>query len=280
MIGAGSSQSARYLTTYINELDPIRSEFDAFLLTGRHRSQAELGGAPICGDLAPIRDDVRVPVLVLQPETDIFGRMQSFDVRQADTARFRAWEIAGTAHADSYIVRVGKIDDGTVDAAELAAAYAVEPSERVPLKTPMNASPGLHYVHHAALAHLEAWARTGVPPPCATPLAGVRATGLVRDGWGIALGGVRTPWVDCPVQVFSGENGEAGEFEALFGQTLPLPAGALAALYPGGVADYLLQFKAALMGSITAGFLLEENASEILGLAKAQFEAVAGTRGR
>lgn len=222
----------------------------------------------------PIREDVRAPVLVLQLETDIFGRMHSFDVRQADTARFRLWEIAGAAHADSYIVRVGKIDDGTVDVATLAAAYAVEPSERVPLKAPMNASPGFHYVHHAALQHLEAWARSGVPPPSAPLLSGEAATGIVRDHWGIALGGVRTPWVDCPAQVFSGENGERGEFEALFGCTLPLPPDAVAKLYPGGAADYLAQFAAALRRSTAAGFLLEADGLEILGLAQAQFTAL------
>lgn len=277
VLGVGSSQSARYLTTYINAVDPVGRAFDGFLLTGRHRSAATLGGAPICGGVVPLRDDVRAPVLVLQPETDIFGRMQSFEVRQADTARFRLWEIAGAAHADSYIVRVGKIDDGTVDAVALAAAYAVEPSERVPLKAPMNASPGFHYVHHAALRHLEAWARSGVPPPSAPPLDGDRATGIGRDNWGIALGGARTPWVDCPAQVFSGENGERGEFEALFGRTLPLPPGALAKLYPGGAADYLARFSEALRRSTAAGFLLEADALEMLGLAQAQFAALSDT---
>ena len=101
----------------------------------------------------------------------------------------------------------------------------------------------------------------------------------MRDGWGIALGGVRTPWVDCPAQVFSGENGEGGEFEALFGRTLPLPRGALARLYPGGAADYLARFAVALRRSIAAGYLLEADAPEILGLAQAQFAALSETSG-
>lgn len=277
VLGVGSSQSARYLTTYINAVDPAGEAFDGFLLTGRHRSAATLDGASVCGGIVPLRDDARAPVIVLQPETDIFGRMQSFDVRQADTARFRLWEIAGAAHADSYIVKVGKIDDGTAGPAQLAAAYSVEPSERVPLTAPMNALPAFHYVHHAALQHLEVWARRGVSPPYAPPLTGNRATGIARDGWGIALGGVRTPWVDCPTQVHSGENGERGEFAALFGSTLPLPCGGLAKLYPRGAPDYLQQFAAALRRSIAAGFLLDVDAPEILGLAQAQFAALAAT---
>jgi hypothetical protein len=279
VLGTGSSQSARYLTTFINAVGPACEAFDGFLLTGRHRSAATLDGASICGGEVPVRDDTRAPVIVLQPETDIFGRMQSVDVRQADTARFRLWEVAGAAHADSYTVKVGKIDDGTVGAAALAAAYAAVPNERMPLSAPMNASPAFHYVHHAALEHLEAWARAGVPPPSAPLLAGDRATGIVRDHWGVAVGGVRTPWVDCPAQVHSGVNGERCEFAALFGRTLPLPPGALARLYPGGGADYLGQFAAALGRSIAAGFLLEADAPEILRLAQAQFAALTGTAG-
>lgn len=280
VLGVGSSQSARFLTTYINAVDPAGEAFDGFLLTGRHRSAAKLDGASVGEGMVPIRDDVRAPVLVLQPETDIFGRMQSFGVRQADTARFRSWEIAGAAHADSYIVNVGKIDDGTVPVTALAGAYAVEPNERMPLAAPMNASPAFHYVHHAALEHLEAWARRGAEPPSAALLAGDRTTGILRDDWGIALGGVRTPWVDCPAQIHSGENGEPDEFAALFGRTVPLPPGALARLYPGGAADYLQHFAAALQRSIAAGFLLEADASEVLALAEAQFMAAAETAGQ
>lgn len=277
VLGVGSSQSARFLTTYINAVDPSGEAFDGFLLTGRHRSAATLDGASLCGGVVPVRDDASVPVIVLQPETDIWGRMQSFDVRQADTAGFRLWEIAGTAHADSYIVKVGKIDDGTANSAELAAAYAVEPGERVLLKAPMNASPAFHYVHHAALEQLEAWARRGVPPPSGPPLAGDGPTGIVRDGRGIAVGGVRTPWVDCPTQIHSGENDERGEFAALFGRTLPLPPGMLQRLYPGGAADYVEQFAAALRRSIAAGFLLDADAPEILGLAQAHFATLGET---
>jgi hypothetical protein len=102
-------------------------------------------------------------------------------------------------------------------------------------------------------------------------LHGGRETGIVRDDWGVALGGVRTPWVDCPAQIHSGENGEAGEFEALFGRSVPLPPAALAKLYPDGSADYLGKFAASLGRSVAAGFLLEADVPEILGLAQAQF---------
>lgn len=277
VLGVGSSQSARYLSRYVESMEPLRPAFDGFLLTGRHRSAATWNGESVGGGRIPVRRDADVPVFVVQSETDVFGRMESFQVRQADTPRFRLWEVAGAAHADAYVTRVGTIDDGTADTATLAAAYVVMPSERLPLAAPMNASPAFHYVHHAALQHLETWARSAPPPPTAPVLGGSPGQGIARDGLGIALGGVRTPWADCPALVHSGDNGERDEFAALFGRTVPLPPGALARLYPGGAADYLARFAAALRRAIAAGFLLDADAPEILGLAQAQFAALAET---
>jgi hypothetical protein len=271
VLGVGSSQSARFLTAYVNVMDRLDRSFDGFLLTGRHRSAAALDGASICGKTVRLRSDLAVPVMVLQPETDIFGRMRSFEVRQADTDRFRLWEIAGAAHADSYIASVGRIDDGTADPATLAAAYCVEPTARLPLRAPMNASPAFHYVHQAALKHLEAWATAGTLPPAAPLLEGDIASGIVRDRCGIALGGVRTPWTDCPAAIHSGENDEDDDFAGLFGRTLPLPRGMLETLYPGGVGDYMRHFASALDRSVEGGFLLAEDSEEIMQLASASF---------
>lgn len=274
LLGTGSSQSARFLTTYANRVDPLAGLFDGFLLSGRHRSAATLRGESICGGRVPIRADARVPIFVLQPETDPFGRMRSAEVRQPDTARYRCWEVAGAAHGDSYMARAGNLDDGAGDVAALAAALVVSPGEWLPLKAPMNASPAFPYVHRAALRHLEAWAKGGEPPPAAPPLDGDPATGIARDPHGIALGGVRTPWVDCPAQIYSGENEEAGEFEGLFGRTLPLQREVLAALYPEGAGGYLARFEQALRASVAAGAILEDDVAETLQLAERIFATV------
>lgn len=274
LLGTGSSQSARFLTTYVNRVDLLAGLFDGFLLSGRHRSAATLEGESICSGRAPIRVDVRVPVFVLQPETDPFGRMRSAEVRQPDTARYRCWEVAGAAHGDSYMARAGNVDDGSGDVAALAVALAVPPGEWLPLKAPMNASPAFQYVHRAALRHLEAWAKGGEPPPSAPCLGGDPATGIARDSHDVALGGVRTPWADCPAQVYSGENEEEGEFEGLFGRTLPLPRAVLAALYPEGVGDYLARFEQALRAAVAAGAILADDVAENLQLAERIFAIV------
>ena len=71
--------------------------------------------------------------------------------------------------------------------------------------------------------------------------------------------------------------GQSGEsFAMLFGKTEPFDEAALAALYPGGKAEYLERFEASLDATIAAGFLLEEDRAEILEVAAASYPLRAG----
>lgn len=85
LIAIGESQSAGFLVTYVNAVDPIERCFDAFLIHGRPGSAPSIDGgffrpAGETGDLSKlnefmtegyrIREDVRVPVLTFQSETD------------------------------------------------------------------------------------------------------------------------------------------------------------------------------------------------------------------
>jgi len=66
--------------------------------------------------------------------------------------------------------------------------------------------------------------------------------------------------------------GQSGEsFSILFGRTQPFDEVALGALYPGGQAEYLKRFEAALDATIAAGFILEDDRAEILGIAAASY---------
>jgi hypothetical protein len=98
---------------------------------------------------------------------------------------------------------------------------------------------------------------------------------IVVDANGLATGGVRTPWVEVPAARTSGAGRSADEnvLLALFGSGEPFDAATLAALYPGGQADYLKRFTAALDRAIGAGFLLAADRAEILELAAATFPA-------
>ena len=126
------------------------------------------------------------------------------------------------------------------------------------------------------MKHLVDWVAGGPPPPNAPRLArtGDEAAPFELDENGNVLGGIRTPWVDVPTAALSGL-GQAGEsFAFLFGTTEPFDEAALAALYPGGQAEYLQRFTAALDATIEAGFLLGEDRDEILEIARHSFPLV------
>jgi hypothetical protein len=95
---------------------------------------------------------------------------------------------------------------------------------------------------------------------------------LVLGPNGIAVGGIRTPWVDVPVATLSGLQEGGGEgMTFLFGTTKPFSSADLAELYPGGVAFYLSRFGESLDAAVERGFLLEADTAEIRALAAASF---------
>jgi hypothetical protein len=290
VLAAGESQSAMYLTSYVNGVDALAAVYDGFFVHGRAAAGAPFtayttGRAELQAAMASvtsavgeqIRADARVPVIVLQSETDVV-LMGGGRAGQPDGDRVRQWEVAGAAHADSYMVGASFSDDGRLDP-ETFARMLAPVTELFGMATgaPINSGPQQHYAAHAAYEHLDRWAGGGDPPPVA-PRLEVAASGdrLVLDGDGIATGGLRTPWVDVPRDVLSGL-GQGGEgFAFLFGTTTPLPADRLAELYPGGRDDYLARFGAALDGTISAGHLLADDRDEILAVAAVSAASVPG----
>ena len=136
----------------------------------------------------------------------------------------------------------------------------------------INAGPQQHYVGQAAIEALDRWAAGG-EAPAAAPRLELTADGAACavDELGNAKGGVRTPWVDAPTATLSGLGQSGGAFGFLFGTTQPFDAPKLAALYPGGDADYLARFASALDGAIAGGFILGDDREEIMGLAAASY---------
>src|SRR5262249_53673301 len=153
-----------------------------------------------------------------------------------DTDRFRLWEITGTSHADAHLVgpMASALDCGA----------------------PIN-NGTTHLVAKAALRALDTWLRAGDAPPTA-PLLDLTAAGTqVRDGDGIAQGGLRTPPVDVPVDVLSGVPGPNPDVICiLLGSTQPLSDARLAELYPSRAA-YTQEYDDAADRTIQAGYVLE-----------------------
>lgn len=268
LIASGMSQSAYRLTTYINAVDPIAHVYDGFFVHSRAGACAplvlpgETGGAdPLATQAVRFRPDVRVPVLTLQTETDV-GVLGYANARQVDTGRFRLWEVAGSAHGDTYL-EAGRTDTGRLPPRELAAGLAARSSLiGITFARPVNSGPQHHYVANAAIQQLTRWVRDGTPPPAAPRLAvapGSRAFEV--DACGNTLGGVRSPYVDVPIASLSGL-GQSGQLERLFGTTRPFDAATLRALY-GSRDAYLAAFNAATDAAVRAGFLLGADAPEI-----------------
>lgn len=276
LLAVGESQSAVCLVTYVNAVDPVARVYDAFLVHGRGARGMPLDGVwsdPMVpdGHRHPIRDDVRVPVLTVQSETDVvmFGGSAA---RQPDTDRVRLWEIAGAAHFDTYGLFASRHDDGSLSADGLASLLV--PTAEVlgmPVSAPVNSGPQQHYVLQAAIAHLDAWVRHGAAPPTAPPLetTGDPAHPIGVDELGIARCGVRTPWVDAPVNVLSGLGQEGERLLTLFGTTRAMSPQELAARYPDGRGQYLEEFAAALDSAVREGFVLADDRDEAFDLAVA-----------
>jgi Alpha/beta hydrolase domain len=292
VIGVGESQSAVFLVSYINKVDALAQVYDAFLVHGRGSRGASLTGEGIRrdpdadpADLAaatrqfrleaadPI-PDARVPVITVQSETDVVG-MYGFGARCDDGRNTRLWEIAGAAHFDTWGMIAAHDDDGTLPVERLAELGGPT-DEPLGMKSEeaINCGPQQHYVLMAALDHLEQWARSGTAAPHA-PLLATTGEGdtlaLDRDEHGNVNGGLRTPWVDVPTAVLTGIGASGGGFTFLFGVTRPFDAAQLAALYPGGVDDYMRKFESAAESARTAGYLLDEDKAEILGVARASW---------
>jgi hypothetical protein len=286
LLATGDSQSAVFLTSYVNAIDPIAKVYDGYLIHSRFSSGGSIEGGSMFGPsdmpaTVKLRADLRVPVITVITETDLIGTagVAGFvTADQDDTNRLRIWEIAGAAHVDTYIFGATAIDSGSAPVAQLAAAYA--PTDTVAggkLAKLVNSAPQHHYVLSTALWNLDRWVKDGKMPPVALrmkTLAGDKPGAppqLVLNANGDAVGGIRTPWEDVPTARLSGLGNSPGAIGALFGVTEPFDQAKLDKLYPGGRAEYLKKFDKALESAIKSGFILRADGADIKALAAAMY---------
>jgi len=254
LLAVGESQSAFALTTYVDGVQPLTLAYDGFLVHSRGGAAAPLGtpgegidiAGTIGGEATLIRTDLDAPALIVETETDVTSLLGYYPARQDDSETVRLWEIAGTAHADAY--QVG------------------EAADMIDCPAPINAGPQ-HHVIRSALRGLDTWVRDGTAPPEA-PRLEVDESGespaIVRDDDGIALGGIRTPHVDAPTTILSGDPaGEASIICLLLGSTTPMTPEQLAARY-SSADDYLAAYEEATDAVVEAGFVLEDDREAML----------------
>ncbi len=239
LIAVGASQSAMRLRTYINGVHNVENVFDGyipFIDFGRVFPFArELGGERRGSTRASIRDDLDVPTIVVNSETEV---PSYYGVREADTDRFRYWEVAGTSH-----VSVPRPEDPASGANWLAY-------------TP---------VYNAAIRHLHVWIKDGVSPPKMPRIEvnpGAQIPEVVRDAHGNAVGGIRLPDLEVPSAAHTGFGTpqEGTRFGFLYGSADDFDDEKLSTLYPDSE-TYLTAWNVALTRSVEQGMVLAEDAA-------------------
>jgi hypothetical protein len=272
LVADGDSRSANGMTTYVDAIAPLVNVFDGYLLHSRFAFGLPLSQSPQPNIETPptvfVRNDLTVPVLTLQSETDLLT-LGFLPASQPDSKMFRLWEVAGTAHGDSYLA-LHALDDDTTRAADLAG-FASMTSPRATSGS-LQCSAGFnaghhHYVYNTALHDLSAWARTGAAPPSMPHLEVDTSTApptYKLDTNGNVLGGIRTPAVDAPLATLSGLPPAVVPSSGClyFGQTQPFTPTKLAALYPTHAA-FVRQWQKAVARDEKAGYLLAPDARRL-----------------
>ncbi|MEE2730056.1 MAG: alpha/beta hydrolase domain-containing protein [Pseudomonadota bacterium] len=270
VIGAGESQSAIRLTTYVNAFQADAVEvYDAMLLYSRFFSAAPLkaGITLAAPSRAFIRDDNQLKILQFETEQDVFMFLFRL-VRQDDTDFLRSWELPGASHYDEYGV--------STLLPQYQRDFPALSNIALDCRNDLNQVPQ-HYVVNAALSHLRRWVLTGEAPP-QSPRIEYQRWQVVRDDHGNATGGIRLPELEVPTATHNYANygalGSAGNFLVnsfacpFLGNTVPFTQEKLKTLYPSQQ-DYVMQYIAAADAARAAGFLLPADYEEAVAKARA-----------
>lgn len=269
LLAVGQSQSAMRMLTYANAIHPLARVFDGLFVHSRAGFGAPIGSGtglpkldgpdrPRVVSPARVRTDLGVPVFQVVTETELFelgggpGPASFVAARQPDTERIRTWEIAGTAHSDAHALRI-LYPQYTAQFGVIRDLGAVIPVVNDGPQAPVVA---------AALRSLNTWVADGTAPPSADPIE-TTDTGIVRDEFGNARGGVRTPHVDVPVATLTGETVHVPNN----GATVAFDADTLASLYPDQD-TYLTRFAEATDRAVTTGFLRFEDGRALVAAAR------------
>jgi hypothetical protein len=298
------------MTTYVDAFAPRYNVYDGYLVHSRGAGATPLQQAPGTAMVATMtvgvydfvpdgnvgrtnvntpsvvasRTDLLAPVLTFETQTDVYappyGLLSYGPGTQANSAGFRLWEVAGTAHADNCLANLCASDTGNVAGATAQfdamlnppTTYSVYPACATPINTGEE-----DYVLGAALQQLTLWVLTGganggfaasSPPLFAGQSVGEgAATAPQLDANGNIVGGVRSPAVDVPVAALTGvPNGPL--FCVLAGTTVPLSAATLAQLYPTH-SDFLLHWAADVVKLTVEGYLTIPDAVNLVAAARA-----------
>jgi hypothetical protein len=218
VISTGESQSASFLSTYVDSINPLANVYDGFLLL------STLGNK--------IRTDLTVPVWKILTELDVYGSEAA--VWRPDTSLFHTWEVAGSSHVDQHLRSSREpleLRDFSTSTVASSAEAILAPQCQIPA---IGTRVPTGYVVGSAFDLLVRWITEHVPPPSAPQIAassvGPPAV-IERDSNGLALGGIRLSQLAVPTAVNVGVNAGPGACQR-WGYSLPFSVSQLDGMYP------------------------------------------------
>ena len=213
LIGHGYSQTGGYLITYINFFHKDAKIGDNFIYDGYLASSAagpiwlnDDGMNPCLPSMAfgpysstdPRRviQPCGVPVIHTLTETEIAlpsADLNAIVTRRADSDTypdlFRRYEIPGACH-----MTAGSVGPTNEDKCKTMWYVCPWCCVGTPSDFPS------YYLYNGILSNIEKWIVGGTLPPKDDRIATTAAGVVIRDAYGNAKGGVRTPYVDVPIK--------------------------------------------------------------------------------
>jgi hypothetical protein len=258
--------------------DDGRPLVDGYLIGISSGGAGAAGYPPLCaGDPEPPADDPRRTVrghgavvfeVLSETESETHAGVTRDD-SDADDDRYRLYQVAGTAHIearDSVLTNIQQYEE----AGGRRPAFTV-------IEQRSDARLDLYLC--GALAAMRTWIDGGEPAPHGERLRVRPGTEeLERDADGIALGGIRPPWVQVPTAAYAPHGTPSDECEPppawmpfgrpemlarLVGTMRPFAVTEILRRY-GSRAGYLRRFAAAARAQADARFLLPEDAELLI----------------
>ena len=231
-IASGHSQSTIKLADYHNYIQPQHGLFGGYMLRGSQSVHVPVPGVKMFRSYSESDK---------YPQGDIDNLEDSED--------YMIWEHAGTAHV-SY---KEAIESGYLNVRDRGSTTPAQCTK------PRYTRPPFNHAHNAAYHHLVRWIKGEGRPPSAPRFefdpAGRKP---LRDADGFVIGGVRTPEMQVPRALDTGENTGAG-LCWLYGSHEPYSQEKLLTLYPTR-ADYVGKMNAALRKFFEDGYILAADA--------------------
>jgi len=274
------SQSASYITRYINsfayrpEVKRDGCVFDGYLSCGAPREYPvpvnQYENYDVKDSQGNRVSHCEQPYLVVQTESEN-SEFKAYKTSKFDSDSpnflYRVYEITGASHesVQSFL----EYYDNDPDLVKL---------NRLPAYNGKNSQPNRYpyrFPIAAAFEHLFHWIETGIAPAIVQRIKTDGDGHNVRDALGNSIGGVRTCLVDYPTcSYYYYSDVEKGKFfvdlnserDILFGHEESFPKQMLEFMY-GSLENYKKLVTGATKEHITKGYILKEDAEELISLA-------------